>query len=47
MKCIEILIFDFSSINLDSSVLKTISLFISSRKRLISKYIIDIKNENF
>lgn len=39
--------FDFSSINLDSSVLKTISLFIPSRKRLISKYIIDIKNENF
>ncbi|WP_096015735.1 MULTISPECIES: 2OG-Fe dioxygenase family protein [Campylobacter] len=39
--------FDFSSINLDSSILKTISLFKSNRKRLISKYIIDIKNENF
>ena len=39
--------FDFSSLNLDNSILKTISLFKSNRKRLISKYIIDIKNENF
>ncbi|TWO22555.1 hypothetical protein YZ82_01755 [Campylobacter hyointestinalis] len=39
--------FDFSSINLDNSILKTISLFKPNRKRLISKYIIDIKNENF
>ncbi len=39
--------FDFSSINLDNSALKTISLFKSNRKWLISKYIIDIKNENY
>lgn len=39
--------FDFSSLNLDDNILKTILSFIPNRKRLISKFIIDIENENF
>ena len=39
--------FDFSSLNLDGNILKTILLFTPNRKRLISKYIIEINNENF
>ncbi|WP_181565934.1 2OG-Fe dioxygenase family protein [Campylobacter hyointestinalis] len=47
IKCIKNINFDFSSINLDSNILKVVLSFKPNRKRLISKYIIDIKNENF